>query len=320
MAISILVIGAGELGDAVLRSLSSHSARSNTTIDLLMRHASIDSQDESKKKTRADMKALNIGIVPGDVVLDSLEQLAVTFGKYHTVISCSGMSQPPGTQLKVVKAVVASGCQRYFPWQYGIDYDIIGRGSAQDLFTEQLDVRDVLRQQSTMDWLIVSTGIFTSFIFEPMFGIVNAERDAVMGLGSWDNRITATTPDDIGKLVAEIAFKHPDLNGVVFTAGGTVSMQDIADIVDRVTGNKVSRIVKTVKQLEDELAADPDDGMKKYRVVFAEGRGTYPSTFVLCDSMTDDDLGVAWDKQASFNAQNNLSAQTVEEWARENLQ
>ena len=301
MPSSILVIGAGELGDAVLCSLASHPARSNTRIDLLMRPASINSQDEKKKKLIADMKALNVDVIPGDILIDSTDQLTATFSKYHTIISCFGMGQPSGTQLKIANAVLASGCQRYFPWQYGIDYDIVGRDSAQDLFTEQLGVRDLLRQQSKLDWVVISTGLFTSFIFEPVFGIVNVERDAVTALGSWDNRVTATAPEDIGKVVAEIALKRPDQNGVVFAAGDTVSMQQIADIVDQVTGKKASRSVKTVEQLKEELAADPDNGIKKYQVVFAEGRG------------------VAWDREASFNAKHGIDVLTVEEWAKQSL-
>jgi hypothetical protein len=279
MPSSILVIGAGELGDAVLRHLAAHPARANTTIDLLMRPASINSTDEAKTKSIAELKAVGINVTPGDIVEDPPDQLAATFSKYHTIISCSGMTQPSGTQLRIAKAVLASDCQRYFPWQFGIDYDAIGRDSAQDLFTEQLDVRDLLREQVKTDWVIVSTGLFTSFIFEPMFGIVSAQRDAVMALGSWDNRVTATVPDDIGKVVAEIALNRPGEKGVVFAAGDTVSMQQIADVVVRVVGRKVSRSVRPVEQLNEELAADPDDGMKKYRVVFAEGRGKSTITF-----------------------------------------
>lgn len=269
---SILVIGAGELGSTVLRSLAQHPSRSSTNIAVLLR--SVDSTNESKRKTIADLNSLDIEIVEGDVVKNSPEQLLTTFSKYHTLISCSGFSQPPGTQIKVAKAAIGSGCRKYFPWQFGIDYDVLGRNSAQDLFTEQLDVRDLLRQQSKMNWTIVSTGIFTSFIFEPAFGIVNAERDNVTALGGWDNRITSTSPEDIGKLVAEIALVHTETIGIVFTAGDTVSMKEIANAIDRVLLRRVDRGLKTVNELKEELALDPTNGMRKYRVVFAEGVGT----------------------------------------------
>ena len=38
-------------------------------------------------------------------------------------------------------------CSVTFPGKFGVNYDVIGRGSAQDLFDEQLEVRDLLRSQ-----------------------------------------------------------------------------------------------------------------------------------------------------------------------------
>ena len=301
MVESILVIGAGELGDAVLRALASHSSRSNTTIDLLMRPASIHSTNATKKQYIADLKAKGIDVVPGDVVQDFDSELIATFSEYDTVINCAGMSLPPGTQRRVAEAALLSGCRRYFPWQYGIDYDVVGRGSAQDLFTEQLDVRELLREQSEVEWVIVSTGIFTSFIFEPGFGVVSAERDVVTALGSWENRVTATAPEDIGSVVAEIALQRMEVKGVVFAAGDTVSMRQIADVVDDVSGKKIQRVEKSVDELKQELKKKPDDGIAKYRVVFGEGKG------------------IAWEKETSFNAQNGIETLTVKEWAEKNL-
>jgi hypothetical protein len=43
--------------------------------------------------------------------------------------------------------MLSAGVKRYLPWQFGVDYDVIGRGSAQTLFDEQFDVRDLLRGQ-----------------------------------------------------------------------------------------------------------------------------------------------------------------------------
>ena len=115
---SILVIGAGELGCAVLFHLAHHPGREGTTVSALMRPSSINSKDPSKSKINAELQAMDVKLVPGDLQEDSIEQLAKTFGSYHTVISCSGMGAPPGTQTKVAKAALASGCRRYFPWQY----------------------------------------------------------------------------------------------------------------------------------------------------------------------------------------------------------
>lgn len=160
----------------------------------------------------------------------------------------------------------------------------------------QLDVRALLRSQSKMDWVILSTGMFISFLFEPAFDIVNAGRDTVTAIGSWENSITVTSPEDIGKITAELALACPAINGVVFAAGDTVSMQQIVDVVDNVLARNVKRQLKTVTQLKQELAADPGNGMRKYRVVFAEG------------------VGVSWAKERSFNVKRAISTQTVHQW------
>ncbi len=272
---SILVIAAGELGDAMLRGLTGHPSASTTRIAVLLRGTTISSNDDIKQKHLSSITDRGVHIVEGDIVQDPPQQLSAIFSNFDTIINCFGFAAPPGTQRKIAEAALESGCRRYFPWQFGVDYDVIGRNSSQDLFTEQLDVRELLRGQERMKWVIVSTGMFTSFIFVPEFGIVNAERDTVTALGSWENRITVTSPSDIGWLTAEIALSHPDVEGVVFTAGDTVSMAQVADVVDKVGGKKVQRVEKNVALLKDELAKEPTDGWRKYRVVFAEGVGTY---------------------------------------------
>lgn len=215
------------------------------------------------------------------------------------------MSLPPGTQLKISRAILATAkngsVRRYFPWQFGVDYDAIGLASAQDLFDEQLAVRDLLRGQKEVEWVIVSTGMFMSFLFEEGFGVVDLRGERVMALGSWENCLTVTAVEDIGRVVAELAFVGVEEKGVVFVAGDTVSMGRLADVVDGLLGREVERSVKTVEQLERELVESPDNVMRKYRAVFAAG------------------VGVSWDKEASFNAKRGLDMVLVEDWAKVNV-
>lgn len=53
--------------------------------------------------------------------------------------------------------------------------------------------------------------------------------------------------------------------------------------------------------LKEELAKDPNNSIKKYRVVFAEGQG------------------VSWEVGKTFNAQRGIEVSSVEQWAHENL-
>lgn len=116
--------------------------------------------------------------------------------------------------MKIVKAALAAGVKRYFPWQFGINYNAVGRNSSQDLSDSQLDVRGLLRGQSKTAWVIVSTGMFISFLFEPAFGLVNAERSVVTGIGSWENEITVTSPEDIGRLTPSSRWCVPTLRAL----------------------------------------------------------------------------------------------------------
>lgn len=298
---SILVLGAGELGTQILNSLTSHPSRATIPITLLFRPSTLSSTDPTKQAELQSYREAQISLIPGDIASDSISQLASTFAPFDTIISCTGMSLPPGTQLKLTRAILNAGVRRYFPWQFGIDYDAIGRASAQDLFDEQLDVRDLLRSQKATEWVIVSTGMFMSFLFEPAFGVVDLQARRVVGLGSWENALTVTAVEDIGRVVAELALVRVEEKGAVFVAGDTVSMRRLADVAEGLVGREVERSVKTVDQLERELEESPDDVMRKYRAVFAAG------------------VGVSWDKKGSFNARHGMETVLVEDWAKDNV-
>ena len=301
--LSILVLGAGELGMPVLRSLSRRAAAvEGASVAVLLRASVSTALDSAKQANLDELRALDIKVVPGDLAGASIAELADLFRGFDTVVSCVGFALGAGTQLKLTRAVLAAGVRRYLPWQFGVDYDVIGRGSAQDLFDEQLDVRDLLRAQHETEWIIVSTGMFTSFLFEPSFAVVDLNRPAVRALGSWETEVTVTTPEDIGTLTAEVLFADPRItNEIVFVAGDTITYARVADIVRDVVGREVERSVWTVPQLEAELASDPHDALKKYRAVFAGGRG------------------VAWDMSATFNAERGMRTTDAAAWAFENL-
>ncbi len=300
---NFLVLGAGELGMAVLRHLAKRiDATSGPTLSVLLRPGSIASKDTGKKRHLASLRSLGVRIVSGDLAEDSPATLSAIFKNFHTVVGCTGFVGGSGTQLRIARAVLDAAVSRYVPWQFGVDYDVLGRGSAQDLFDEQLDVRDFLRTQDRTAWIIISTGMFTSFLFEPSFGVVDLAQNTVHALGSWETAVTVTTPDDIGVLTAEILLGEPPIvDQVVYTAGDTVTYAQLADTVDSVLSRKMERAEWTVPWLKDELAKDPTDTMKKYRVVFAEGRG------------------VAWAMDHTVNAQRGIRLMNVEQWARENL-
>lgn len=300
---NILVLGAGELGLPVLRNLARRAKEvEGAKISVLLRASAVDSSEPGKRRDVAEIRNLGIDIVVGDLVKSTIDDLAAVFARYDTVIGCAGYAAGIDTPMKLAKAALQARIPRYFPWQFGVDFDVIGRGSPQDIFDAQLDVRELLRGQQATEWVIISTGMFMSYLFEPEFGVVDLTNDAVHALGSLDTAVTLTTPDDIGALTAEAVFARPRIrNEIVYLAGDTVTYGEVAEKLQSAFGRPFSRSEWTEQYLLDELADDPQNMMRKYRAAFAQGRG------------------VAWDKTGTFNQQRGIAVTDVASWINANL-
>lgn len=300
---NILVLGAGELGLPVLRNLARRTKDvKGAQISVLLRASAVESSDPSKQQDIAEIRNLQIEIAVGDLVKSSVDELSAVFARYDTVIGCAGYAAGIDTPMKLARAALQARIPRYFPWQFGVDFDVIGRGSPQDIFDAQLDVRELLRGQHETEWVVISTGMFMSYLFEPAFGVVDLQTDAVHALGSLDTAVTLTTPDDIGALTAEVVFAAPRIrNEIVYLDGDTVTYGEVADKLQAGLGRPFSRHEWTEQHLLEELERDPKNMMRKYRAAFAQGRG------------------VAWDKSGTFNQQRAIPVTDVTSWINANL-
>lgn len=78
-----------------------------------------------------------------------------------------------------------------------------------------------------------------------------------------------------------------------------MSFAEVADKVSFAAGVKVDKELWDITSLVNDLKANPNDGMRKYRVVLAES------------------TGVAWEKDISWNAIRSIHMKTVGELAEE---
>lgn len=298
---NVLVLGAGQLGMAVLRKLAPRTRTSQIKVTALISPKTVSHPSRQDTEALARLRHLGVEIIGFDLASDEA-CLATLFEKYDTVLNCSGFVAGPGTQLKISRAALKAGVKRYFPWQFGVDYDIVGQGSGQPVFDEQYAVRQLLRSQQNTEWVIISTGMFTSFLFEPAFDVVNLERKTIHGLGSWETKVTVTTPEDIGWLTTEILLAEPRIaNEVVYVAGDTISYGRLAEIIERVTGQIFEKEVWTIEKLHADLANTPEDVMTRYRAAFALGDGMW------------------WEKSQTFNARNGYDTIDVEHYLKSKL-
>lgn len=294
----ILVIGAGELGMAVLRAFSRKTKLyPQNKVSVLLRDDAAQGSSGRQEKRLDALRKLGISIVKGDLEKQSVEQLSALFSAFDAVINCSGFVGGSGTQLKITQAVLLAGVARYFPWQFGVDYEVVGKGSGQEVWDEQLEVRHRLRAQKDTAWVIVSTGIFTSYLFEPGFGVVDDPGKTVYGLGDWDNAVTLTTPEDIGILTAEIFFHQPLFRDeIIYIAGDTLTYRELADLMQAHWGENIQRKLLNNEKLRNDVQNHPDDIAAKYRLAFARSDG------------------VAWSKAETFNARRGIATTTAAQW------
>src|SRR5690606_3309921 len=295
---SFLVIGTGEVGLSMLQALHDYQDvyQLDLTVAALVRPSGAVIQD-FKQHTQFR----NVKLEAVDLLTSAVTELAEVFGRYDTIICCSGFSIGKGMQIKITEAVLQAGVRRYVPWQFGADYDQIGRGSAQPVFDEQLDVRDLLRAQDRTQWVIVSTGMITSFLFREDFGVISLENKVVHALGDWNHSLTLTCCEDIGKLTIEVLFHQPEIvNEVVFVSGETATFTQIAEEVEAVFNTTFERILWSKAHLSSALEQRPDDIFNKYRMVF-----THP--------------GVTWPMEKTFNYQWGIPTIGIREWAKTNI-
>ncbi|KAL1641886.1 hypothetical protein SLS58_005721 [Diplodia intermedia] len=350
---SILLLGAGELGTAILTSLATHPALRTTQFTVALRPSSLSNTTRLASLRAVAPAHATITFAGLDLASASAERELTALilrgddGRPHdVVIGCTGYAgsgggtRTSGTQALIARAVLAAASSsngdednddkkkiHFFPWQFGADYDATGPDAAGGLMAEQCGVRALLREtMGVVDWTVVSTGMFMSFVFEEWFGVVeglgpalraggpeplsDGEGVVVRALGGWDARVTLTDVGDIGRVVAELVVAPPagesrgeDGGSVVFAAGETVTYGELADVVQKVVGRraKVRREEWSLEYLRAELEKDPEDQTKRYRVLFGEGNG------------------VGWDKEKTINAERNIESAGVEQWLREKL-
>ena len=117
------------------------------------------------------------------------------------------------------------------------------------------------------------------------------------------SRTNGFRPDlrNVSRLRRIVFFEPRFRNQIVYLSGDTVTYGQVASILERVLGRPFKRNVWTVPYLIQELEKDPTHHIKKYRAVFAQGRG------------------VAWPKDSTFNEQQSIQVTAAKQWARKNL-
>lgn len=88
---------------------------------------------------------------------------------------------------------------------------------------------------------------------------------------------------------------------MVHLAGDTITYARLAVIVEQALDRPIERELLTVPDLSTDLSHAPDDAMRRYRAVFAGGRGMW------------------WDKDGTSDARRGIAVTDAQGWLRSHL-
>lgn len=291
----VLVVGTGNVGGSVLRSLSSSTFKDRVAASVLVRPASL--QDSTKSAKLEQFRSAGVQILSGDST-DSVDSLTALLQGFHTVISALAVVEPD-PQFNLLEAAKRAGVQRFIPSEFSIDTEAAGPGHALEvLYAPKQPIREAL-QQSGLDYLFITPGLYAELLLSPFAG-VDLAQGVVTAPGSFDTTVTVTSHADIGRLTAHLLFS--DLHRTkVRLAGDVVTYTQIADAVDQVTGSKVQRRVWSVEDIDRAIAAK--QGLIKAAVAKFCANGT----------------GAHWPLSEAWNHQQGLPTGNLVEYVRERV-
>ncbi len=268
--LTVLIVGAtGMLGAHLARGFLLPEYRERVSLRLLVRKQTAEAAG-SKKDALDALVASGAQLVFGDVTGSSEAELTEAFRGVEVLVSALGIPQL-ADQLHLIAPAKAAGVQWFVPSEFGDDAHLIGRGSAVPLFAVKLDVEAKVRSAGFPSLTFINTGVFSEYLISAFIG-VDLAAGVITAPGSFDSATNTTPLAEIGRLTADAIVTGRGRNQMLWT-GHYVTFADIADTIDRVTGKKIQRKVRTVADAEAAIAADPNDMSARFAVLYAKQAG-----------------------------------------------
>ncbi|KAH0848457.1 hypothetical protein AYO21_02543 [Fonsecaea monophora] len=262
----VFLVGAtGEVGRHVLNALIDHGSFDITCF--------IRSSSEGKPSTR-QLRGRGVKVAIGDLN-GPLEAVIAMLENCDTVISCMS---PAGLkdQIPLVDAAVQAGVKRFLPCNWGTPSARGGILAVKDIKEE---IHDYIFQHRLGYTIIdvgfwyqaslprVPSGKFDSAIFMPI-------NDVYAG-GVTPNMLTDVR--DVGRITAEIVRDERTLNHRVIAYGDVLSQNEIHQIIEDKTGEKLQLSTKTndeaqaaLEQAKAALGSNSDEKTNRFLLAAAQ--------------------------------------------------
>jgi len=206
-------------------------------------------EDEKKKVLLQEFVSQGAKLVESN--LEDVESLKKSLHGVDLVVSVLSVHSLEH-QINLIKASKEAGVKRFVPSEFGFDVEApIQNGIQVDFFYPKIKAREELRRVG-LDHVIIITGAFTSYLLSPFFG-VDLEHGKIRSGGTGKEKFVASHVPDFSRAIPDIA-THPDTtNKIVYIEGDYVSMDEIADTLEEVTGKKITREHVSVDDLKKSI-------------------------------------------------------------------
>ena len=288
----VLVVGTGTVGTAVLHAVA---ARSELSAAALVRPSSL--ADPAKQPQLDRLRSAGVLLVSGEYT-DEPSVLADKLRGFDSVVcTLSRAMVAPGTTA-LLAASRAAGVRRFVPSEFGASYHTIGQGTPMDkIVKDKLDIRDEV-VASGLEWFAVENGFFCQYLLNPFAGVdVAANSVTAPGPLGWAARVATTPVAEVGRVVAELLVRD-DVRGVVRISAGSPSYEEVAALLERVSGRPVTRAVRDRADIDAAVARG--DVAARFQANVGAG---HP--------------GVAWEQSSAWNEQSGFKLQSWQEYAEQ---
>ncbi|OJJ62817.1 hypothetical protein ASPSYDRAFT_171979 [Aspergillus sydowii CBS 593.65] len=258
----ILLLGAtGETGASILNGLL---ASNQFDVEILVRPSS------AEKPAVQEIKALGVALRVVDITAPE-QELAPALAGIDIIISAIGPHDLL-QQKTLVRAAKSAGVKRFVPCAF------ITVAPPKGVMLLRDDKEEIYNEIKRLEvpYTVIDVGFWHQISIPPLpsgridYALMMAEA-VIHGGGNAPNLLTDLR--DIGRFVARIVADDRTLNRYVYTWSDVLSENEIFDLVEEVSGEKIERKYETAQQIEkrldDALAAlslDPNDPAKRIQV------------------------------------------------------